>query len=398
MNGFDRVSYKTHVFKRDFTDEIKTVNQLTLTRTSIATAGTSPVKFYHCNGDTYGYSTDKKIRKIVGSEYVFQNFTSNVVPLILPVIVNGEKKVMFVSDETAKIDEETVSGVPYGSSGVFFAGRLFIADGNKLKYSAEFDFVNFSVGLDIGGFIELDKDAGEILYLSKNGDDLYVIAEHAIFSLSPYGKPYEFKLERIPTFGLSIVKNSVFGENGVIGFLNGKDFCMLSYGKVKFVSNTMNAAGTFTMGVADGYNGLYVLPFTVNRVNYVFAYDFGLKKEVVEQLTGCSVSGEYVAKNTDIRFYRTSISTATVAVSATYNGEYDFGSCAKKSVCKIEAHITGSAEIVVSGEGVFRAALTEKCNRTSCYVHGRIFNIGFENASENFKINKLVIYYVIHGE
>lgn len=398
MNGFDKVSYKTHVFKRDFTDQIKTVNQLTFTRTTIATVSTSPVKFYHCNGETYGYSTDKKIRKIVGNDYVVQDFTSNVVPLILPVIVNGEKKVMFVSDETAKIDNQTVSGVPYGSSGIFCAGRIFIADGNKLKYSAEFDFVNFSVGLDFGGFIELDKDAGEILYLSKNGDDLYVIAEHAIFSFSPYGKPYEFKLERIPTFGLSIWKNSVFGENGVVGFLNGKDFCMLSSGKVKFISNTMNTVGNFTLGVADGYNGFYALPFTVNRVNHVFAYDFGLKKEILEQVSSWSVSGEYASKITDIRFYRTSISTATVTVPATYDGEYDFGSCAKKSVCGVEAHITGSADIVISGDGVFRATLTEKCNRASCFVHGQSFNISFENASSDFKLLSLALSYVIHGE
>lgn len=398
MNDFAKVSYKPRVFKRNFSDTVKIVDKLTYTRTSVATLSTSPVRFYRCNGDTYAYCTDKKVRKIQGMEFLFQDFTSNVVPLILPVIINGEKKVMFVSDETAKIDGQTVSGVPYGCSGAFQAGRLFIADGSKLRYSDDFDFVNFSVGLDLGGFIELDQDAGEIVYVAKNGDDLYVIAEHAIFSLSPYGNPYEFQMKRLPTFGLSIVKNTVFGENGIIGFMNGRDFCVLSSGKIKFVSAALNTFGNYTVGVADGYNRLYVLPLTLNRVNYVFAYDFELKKEILEPMGNYVVAGEYAAILTDIRFYRTSINAVTETVSDPYDGEYDFGTCARKSVCKVEAHITGSAEMVIAGDGVYRATITERCNCVSCFVHGRIFNVNFTNTSSDFKISQLVITYVIHGE
>ncbi|MBO4251966.1 MAG: hypothetical protein J5911_04840 [Clostridia bacterium] len=403
MNGFSKVSYKTRVYKREFSDAVRTADKFTFTRTTIANASATPVKFYHCNGEIYGYSTDKKIRKVNGNEYTYQDFTSNVLPLILPVIVNGEKKVIFISDETAKIGNQTITGVPYGNSGVFCAGRLFIADGNRIRYSEEFDFVNFNVGLEFGNFIEVDLDAGEILYLAKNGDDISVVAEHALFNLSPYGKPFEFKVDRIPSFRLSVVKNSVYGEGGWIGFMSGNDFCVFSGGKVKNVSKVMHTVGNYTIGVAGGYHELYVLPYTANRLSYVFAYDFSFKKEVLEKLTTdalntYTVAGEYASRITDIRFYRTSIETVKETASASYDGEYDFGSCAKKSVCKVEAHIDGSAEIVISGDGEYRAAITEKCNAVSCFVHGRLFNITFENASSDFKLYKLVINYVIHGE
>ena len=407
MNGFDRVSYKTHVFKREFSDTVKTVDKIIYTRASFDTNNTFPIKFYNCNGDTYGYSTDKNVRKVVGSTYVLQGFSSDVVPLILPVIINGEKDVIFISDQTAKIGDQTITGVPYGNAGAFCAGRLFIAVGNKLKYSEEFNFVNFSVGLDFGGFIELDQNAGEILYLAKNGDGLYVIAEHAIFSFSPYGKPYEFKLERVQTTELSIVKDSVFGEGDVVLFLNKKDLCMFTNDKVQYLNNSFLSFGTYYLEVAGGYNGLYVMPFTMqvgnSRIKYVYAYDFFKKKEVLEKvstdvLNAFHVAGEYASRMTDGRYFRLSIGTETETVPAVYDGEYDFGTCAKKSVCKIEAHITGSAEIVVSGDGTYRAVITEKCNSVSCFVHGQLFNITFENASSDFKLDRLAINYVIHGE
>lgn len=407
MNGFSKVSYKTRVFNREFSDTVRSVDKLKYLRWRFRTNNTLPVKFYHCNGDTYGYNTDKTLRKIVSGDYVSQGFTSNVVPLVLPVIINGEKNVIFISDQTAMIGNQTITGVPYGIAGTFCAGRLFIADGNKLKYSEDFNFVNFSVGLSFGGFVEIEQNAGDILYLANNGDDLYIIAEHAIYSFSPYGKPYEFKMEKVPTMELSIVKNSVFGEGNNILFLNKTDLCMFSGGKLKYINNTFLSLGNFTVSIAGGSNGLYVVPFYEQvgnvRVKYIYAYDFLQKKEVIDKvstdiLNAFTVAGEYASKMTDDVYYKLCIETETETVPAVYDGEYDFGTCAKKALCRIEAHITGSATVTVTGDGTFTATINEKCNNVPCFVHGKSFNIAFSNASSDFKLYKLAAHYVIYGE
>lgn len=398
MNAFQSVSLDKKTFKRDFTDTVKTVNELGYTRTDVVAEGFSPVKFYRCNGETYAYCTDKNIRKTVGNGFTSVNFTSDVIPLILAVTVGGAKKVMFVSDLTSEIDGETVSGIPYGAAGAFCGGRLFIADGYKLRYSGEFDFTDFSVGLDFGGFIEVDKDAGEILYLSESGGELYVVCEHAAFTLSPYGEPYEFKMEKIVSFGLSVVENTVFGSGGYIGFISGKDFCVLTSGKIKKAGDALGSYPAATAGVAGGVDGLYVLPFEVGASKYAYVYDFTTGKEAAQSVDGYTVAGGYAVKSDDDRLYRVTFGSKTVTATNAYSEKYDFGTCAKKAICRIEAHIRGNCRLTVKGDGTFTSTITENCNSVSCFVHGRSFDITFDMQSADFKLYRLSAQYVIYGE
>lgn len=398
MNGFDRVSYKTHVFKRDFTDEKQVSVAAAFIKTVMSAAGITPVKIYDVNGAIYAYCADKTLKKYTGGAFATTSFTSNVVPHIVPIILNGTDKTLFIGDTAAIEGGSAVSGVPYGASCALCAGRLFIADGNKIKFSEEFDFTDFSVGLDFGGFIGLDDESGDALFLAEDAGNIYVVASHAVYQLQPYGEQFEFVFKKLSTFCLNVKAGTIAKAGNKICFLSGNDLCVLCGGKVKKVGGTLADFGAYSFGAAGVTKGVYHLFVQSGGKNYAYIYDTVGEREIINDIGEFSLLGAYAKKTGDDYLYEPTLKTNVSVGGSVYGGEYDFGSCAKKSVCKIEAHITGSAEIVVSGEGVFRAALTEKCNRASCYVHGRIFNIGFENASENFKINKLVIYYVIHGE
>ena len=297
-----------------------------------------------------------------------------------------------VSDSTAVAGETSVSGIPYGTSSAFCGGRLFIADGDKIKYSGEFDFTDFSVGLTFGGFIALDGADGEALFLAEDSGKLYVIAEHAVYRVSPYGEQFEFVSEKLSTFRLDVKKGTVYQTGNSVGFISGDDFCVLSGGKVKRAGKAISGCLGATFGIAGGFDGLYVLPVNLGTNKYVYLYDTENGTEALRDASGFTVAGRYAAKTNDAYLYKLAVGLKP------YSGEYDFGSCAQKSVSKVEAHITGSADIVVSGDGVFRATLTEKCNAASCFVHGRTFAIDFENASADFKPISLAVHYVIHGE
>ena len=397
MNGFHRVSLSPRVFKREFNESVKTEAKVAFTRTAINASGITPVKSYFVNGAEYVYCSDNALRVKDGNGFTATNFTSSVIPLVLPVIENGEKTVMFVNNQTAKIGTETVSGVPFGKSGDLFCGRLFIADGNKLKYSEEFDFTDFSVGLNVGGFVETDSEAGDILFIFNDGKKLYAVCKRAVFAIETFGKPYEFKMEKIVS-GLDVLENSAVYVGDEAGFISGKYFYTFNGKKLTRKSGVLLDFASFTAGVAFARDGLYVFPFTSGGNSYIYAYDFTAGTEVLQKTSGYTVSGGYAKKANDDMLYKIELSVESSAALEEYSGEYDFGTCAKKAVTRVEAHIDGSCRVTVTGEGKYTALMTEKCNSLPCFVHGKNFNITFSDASENFKLRKLAVYYVIYGE
>ena len=398
MNDFERVSYKTRVYERDFEDASVSSSVVHFKKTQISVSGVTPVKFYDAGGDTYVYCSDGGLYRVANNALVSTDFTSTVVPLVMPVIRNGASTVMFVSDVAARIDNESVTGVPYGVSSAYLAGRLFIADGDKIKFSGEFDFTDFTVGLDFGGFLKVDKSDGEILHLSDDCGKLCVLCEHAAYIVTPHGEEYEFKMEKVSSFALDVKQGTVVKAGNRICFVSGDGFCTFVGGKIKRAGEALGSVVSSSFGIAGAVNGLYVLPFTSGNNSYVYVYDTVKEREVLQALTGYTVASGYATKAGDTYLYEITAETDTETVAAEYSSEYDFGSCRKKSICRIEAHIRGTADVVITGDGFFRATLTENCNEVSCFVHGRSFTIGFENASGDFKLYRLAVHYIIYGE
>ncbi len=395
MNGFSAVNLKTHIYKRDFTDESTETLFPCFKNTGISAAGITPVKFYRAGGDVYAYCSDKTLKKAINGAFTNTGFTSNAVPLVLSVLYNGNNAPLFIGD-TAMVSGQTVSGVPCGADCAAIGGRLFIADGNTVKFSEEFDFTDFTVGLSLGGFIKVGEGDGNVLHFSADDGKLYVICERAIYALTPYGNQYDFTMEKVSTFALDVAANSVYTVGNRTCFISGNALCVLCGGKVKKAGKE-DFSG-FTVSTAGGHDGIYILSLLSGGTEYVYAYDTVSGKEVLMQADGFSVCCGYAVKSGDNNLYALGVKTQTETTTAEYAGEYDFGSCRKKAVSRVEAHIRGSATVVLRGDGVFRATINEKCNSVSCFLHGRNFHIGFENASANFKAYNIAVHYTIYGE
>lgn len=398
MNGFSGVSYKTRVFEKKFGERTEESRGIYYTATSVSVSGVTPVRFYNADGEIYVYCADKSVVKVANNAVVSANFSSDVPPIIAPVMINGVKTTLFISDVGAKAGGETLTGVPYGKSCAFCADRLFIACTDRIKYSTEFDYTDFTTGLTFGGFIKTDDADGEVLFLAEDGGKLYAVCKRAVYVIKPYGEEYGFYSERISAFALDVKENTVFKTGNRICFISGNDLCVMVGGKIKVAGDALSALSVTAFGYAGGNNGLYVLPVTVGDNRYVYAYDTVKDAEILQLAGDYTVFGGYAVKTGAGTLYEISDRVERSTVAETYSGEYDFGTCAKKAVCKVEAHISGSAEISVTGDGVFRALLTEKCNAVSCFVHGRSFAVSFENASEDFRLYRLTVHYVIYGE
>ena len=190
----------------------------------------------------------------------------------------------------------------------------------------------------------------------------------------------------------------MFKTGNRICFISGDDFCVFVGGKIKRAGGLLSALAVSAYGTAGGNKGLYVIALTAGGTRYVYAYDTVKDAETLQLAGDYTVYNGYALKTggTVLYVYAADISAETVAES--YSAEYDFGSCAKKAVCRVEAHISGSADMTVTGDGIFHATLTAKCNEVSCFVHGRSFTISFSNASRNFKLYRLAVHYIIYGE
>ncbi|MBP5465938.1 MAG: hypothetical protein J6Y43_00020 [Clostridia bacterium] len=396
MNGFNAVKLKTHIFRRDFTDKSSETSVVRFVKTAVSAAGITPVKFYNACGDVYAYCSDRTLKKAVNGAFVNTGFTSDAVPLIAPVIYNGNSAALFIGDGTASVGGVSVSGVPYGSDCAFFGGRLFIADGNAVRFSEEFDFTDFTVGLSFGGYIKVGKECGDVLHFAADGGKLYVICEKGIYALAPYGNQYDFTMEKVSAFALDVKADSVFTVGNRTCFLSGDAFCVLCGGKVKKTGKE-DFSG-FTAKTAGGTDGVYVLSLISDGTEYVYVYDTVSGKETLMIADGFSVSGGYAVNLNDGYLYTLNVRTETATLTTEISGEYDFGTCRKKAVSKVETHIRGSATLTVRGDVVFRAAVSGKCNSVPCFVHGRNFYIGFENASADFKAYNIAVHYTIYGE
>lgn len=414
MNGFYNVSYKTQVYERDFTSGEKNGSNATSVFQSFAfenaffyRSGFIPVKEYRLNGDVYFYCSDKSLRKVSGNTFINAYFSSDVAPLIIPVVYGGAKKIMFVGKSgntvKAQIDGESISGVPYGSSFAFYGGRLFIADKNRLYFSEEFDFTEFTVGTLFSGFLETDEKSGDVLYLFGGKDGINIVCKKGIYLLTPYGEATDFTLKKVPTFYLEIAENSVCESGDAVYFLSGKMICVLSGNSVKSVGKAA-LEYNFIGGVSGVTDGIYCLPITVNGNRFLYAYDTFSGVEKIISAGNFYPVGSYAYKTSDNTVYtvkrkyeQDSVTDASLDTEVDFNGDYDLGTCLKKAVCGIEAHITGSATINLTGDSSFSATITEKCNSVSCFVHGRSFNITFTEPSADFTVKKIRIRYVAYG-
>lgn len=397
MNGFERVSYKVKEYKFDFTGDKEdvAVNAVRFVETDIA-ASVTPLRFYKADGRIFAYCSGGALVEFISGSAVATGFTSQTPPLVIPLTVSGTRTVLFVGGSSAMMNGNAVTGVPYGNSFAFCGGRLFIANGRKVYYSAELNYTDFRTGTGYGGFVETEAEDGDVIYIARISNKLIILCERAVYELSPYGESYEFTLKRVCALGAIAAANSACKAGDGLCFSGEGSFFLFSGDKVKLIGTDLKRYDISEMKAATFDDGLYLLPFVSGGKNLVYVYDAACGKTAVISAGRFTPVGAFGYADGETYFYRAAKPENGFAAGG-FNGEFDFGTCRKKAVCGIEAHISGSGEIEVNGEGSYRATLTEKCNAVSCFVHGRSFKIAFVNASADFRIYGLTVKYVIFG-
>ncbi|MBQ9485408.1 MAG: hypothetical protein IJU83_01065 [Clostridia bacterium] len=393
MNGFEKVSYKPKEFKVNFTDKsVKTVS-LAFKPAGINCAAT-PVRVYRAGDDLYAFFADGGLKKAVCGEFVPAGYNGATIPLVISALISGERKTLIIGENGATAGEEMFGNVPYGTTCTFFGGRLFTANGRRINYTTEFDYADFGVGRNYGGFIETPEEGGDVIFLASVKNALYAVCVHAVYEITAYGDQFEFKTRKTPSFYLDARKNSAAVSGDKICFISQNAPCVLSDGKIKRRA-VIGGINIIASGYAGAVGSLYLFAFSAGNAEYVYAYDTVSGEETLAAADGYEFVDGYAFK--DGNLYTVALCGEYTAGLNVVSEKYDFGTCRKKAVCHVETHIKGSAELLVEGEGFFRTTLTESCNSATCFVHGREFRIAFENRSADFKAYGMTVRYVVYG-
>ena len=314
----------------------------------------------------------------------------------IPVIYGGDKAILVVSPSTAEIcygNTATQVSVPYGIIR-FYAGRIFVANGKTLYYSDLFNFTSFSVGTMQGGFINVEDTDGDICGIEEKNGKLFLVCENSIISLTAFGQPSEFKMEKVcANYGVLSGTVAKAGDN--VYFLSGNQVKKFDGKKIETVSSAL--LSETVLSEAEGYSGKYVVTIQRNTTRLTYVYeDYTGEEDVVSLPPYALCSGAVVVRLSVNKVFRlTGAYTDTIPETETVT---DFGTSKKKAAVAADISVTGSAVFNIRGETeTVSKQITNGANYIRFNVTGKSFRTYFTSASDNFSVNRLKIIYAVFG-
>lgn len=351
-------------------------------------------KLYRADGRTIAYCSDKKVYERTNTGYAaLSEKTFDSAPQIAAIVYEGKSKLLIIGENASVVEgEDAEKNVPYGDCVTVFNGTLFVAKGNVLRFSAPFDFTNFSVGTELGGYFETERDDGEILFVCGLNGKLCLICEKAVLELSVTGSITDYSAEKVALGYLNVKKDSAakIGEN--VYFISDGKLCR--YGK-SFKEFPI-AAGTllYSAGKAASINGFYVLPFLKNGEYEMLCVKSG------EEENGFVTTGRSYVTDGGYAFNPSSGKICLAAKSykeaKPVTKKTDFKTCALKALIKAEICTDESVSFTVKGDfGEKKFSAKPGCNSFRFNLISRRFSFSADGAGKNTRVT---VKYRILGE
>lgn len=394
----------------------------------VCPSGVKVTRTYFAGGRVFAYCSDLCVYECLteekeGSSEVKRSFlkatdaTFAKEPLVMPITDCGEEKIIISGEEGARLlyvsaetgaRENTAANIPFGTDFAICDGRLFIASGKKIYFSEEYDCLNFSTGTENEGIIMTDGSDGDIVALQTVGEELYILCRRRILVLSPKGDIAEWTLKKQNTqsfsvyegFGAGCGKNLVFISEGRLYVYDGKTLkaakSKLSDRFAIYYDEAVSALGAFACrAFAENNDGVYL-------------YDPETEEEfLLPKYYGLSRTGGYATDKEGKKIYKLTAGITsdgsggapasiggTPSAANRLGGNYDFGTCGRKTIVKIEVKTLGDGVIKVRGDSAIKSFdLKNGYNSLNVGVSARRFRLDFTSAQENFEPQKITFVY-----
>lgn len=389
-DGFSRVSYteKTFSFPKG---AFKKDSRGGFTAACALPADKTVIKHYSARGEILFYCSDGKMYAFTGGECVAATdkvFSSP--PDVIAITSDGREKLLFVTPDGSVTEgsDETERGVPHGDCYALVNGMLFSAKGRVIRFSAPFDFTEFSTDLNLGGYFETDYESGDVLFMCERQGKLVAVCRHAILSLGITGERTDYTARKINDGYLDVLAGSAvkIGEN-VYFISDGK---LVESGAATAFYDLPDSADLSRTGIARTRGGFYLLPLSDG-----------------EKLLCFKSGGERGAFVTDGKGYVSEDGFA-IDVSA---GELCFFDCAAangvsraksnlgvagvKRIKRVYVYGGVGATVSVSGNGCERVYAPEKpCESFGCDLFADVLSVAVKGGADDVEIT---VKYTVTG-
>lgn len=344
-------------------------------------------------GKNYITCSDYSLKLVDEDGYVSGLVPASQNPIVLELIHEGKEKIFIINKEFYSyfIDEEPLN---VGSLNVDFAlthnGRLFLAKGNKLKFSKPFEYEQLWTNETTVGEIYFPESLGEVLGLSAD-ENLHVFFKNAVYTLTALGEQAEFVLTKVNVLFSDIKKGSVknVGNNTVA--IDGNEIITFNKGKVKKVPITILSCD-FSINGSPIVNGAeYGLPIRFGNNTGVIFYDLLSGEQRLDtELKAVSNDGFGIDLDKNLVKINNELGCRSVWVSI----PLDFSSVERKDLIEISLVSNGNAMLTIEGEQGKRIfAINKGVNQKKLKLRSRSFVITIESADLNFKIQSIKLKY-----
>lgn len=406
---------KTYESERAKTEKISRVRTLSFISSGSCVPPTTAKKVYFVGGDIYFYCENGKVYKAVKNSdtgaYVLtaagaKSYSS--APNVIAIKKNGEKKILVFGKDGAEIIGESASlSVSYGKNFAVVCGRLFVAQGKEIKFSEEFDCVNFSTGINgAAGVIRVGGEDGEILCTGASGDELVILCKRSIFVLSAAGEPSGWRLKKVDTCGFSAEENSAAWCGGKMIFRSGKRTYVYYKSALKEIGGAIDDKSPVPLGGACAFGSVYLLPLKEDEKKFVYAYDSATGEEFFPEyipLISDKGGAGFDEEKGEISFLAFGTAVVTGETSAgngafSPDGAEDFGSSDEKLLLRAVVTTNGIGKIKISGDSDGKTyPLVSGLNLLKIGITSRKFTIGYSGFSAGKGVVRAEFTYCLRG-
>ncbi len=172
-------------------------------------------------------------------------------------------------------EEGEFSCVPQGAGGdclAYHYERLFVADGDTLRFSAPLNADDWAQSLQGAGYVQLPSEGGKAVALVSYKEKLYLFRERAIMQIRALGDTLNFKATTVPYSCGKILQNSVVNCGKEVYFCTDEGFYSFNGAYAKRVGGSYPV----TLGKSNAVclGGKYLIAAeTEEKERVVFAYD-----------------------------------------------------------------------------------------------------------------------------
>ena len=246
------------------------------------------------------------------------------------------------------------------------------------------------------------REFGNAVALVMINEKVYAINQKAILYFHLALKDRDCLCEKLPLQPLDVYSNSVIVVNYNAYMICNKKLVVFDGESVKPIKGLLDDLNVeeFSSFSTDGVR-YYVNVKLFDQTRYTYVYDTITGEEILGdyyKLVCRDMPYVYDEEQDAIRLINVE-SENVIKAEGCLETVDDLGTCAEKIITGYEIHLSGSAELVVSGEfGEKTFALKSGCNSSRCNLNSKEFSFRFVNPSNDFKIIKAKIKYRTCGE